>query len=369
MALDKVTDTVPSRLPIEQMLELTRLDVDRSDIFTNAHQHWQAPWARGVFGGLPVAQSLAAAQATVPSTFTAHSMHCYFLLAVDSQRPILYHVERVRDGQSFITRTVQARQQGRPVFTASLSFVKDQAGSGARLVLQHGTCLPTEVSPPPAGVATYPTSPGSEVQLFETTRCTVTPGATPSSRKMRLWMRAVDPGHGRRPHTRQEKAPPEHSSESHEIRKCPSHLVALAYMSDNYFIDTIVRVHGLTPFANQRGTKTTSDKSHGRSIGGKAPSDCEGGVVAGDVMENPVGGQLEAGGRVQMMVSLSHTIYFHNPKAVRADEWMLVDLESPWAGHERGVAVQRIWSKCGVLLATCVQEGLVRLNQTSETRL
>jgi hypothetical protein len=59
---------------------------------------------------------------------------------------------------------------------------------------------------------------------------------------------------------------------------------------------------------------------------------------------------------VGMMVSLDHSIYFHNPLAFRADEWMLTEMESPWAGEGRGLAIQKIWSKDGVLIATCTQE-------------
>lgn len=56
------------------------------------------------------------------------------------------------------------------------------------------------------------------------------------------------------------------------------------------------------------------------------------------------------------MVSLDHSIYFHNPLAFRADEWMLTEMESPWAGEGRGLAIQKIWSKDGTLIATCTQE-------------
>lgn len=60
--------------------------------------------------------------------------------------------------------------------------------------------------------------------------------------------------------------------------------------------------------------------------------------------------------QVGMMVSLDHSIYFHNPRAFRADEWMLTEMESPWAGEGRGLAVQKIWSQDGTLIATCTQE-------------
>lgn len=77
---------------------------------------------------------------TVPSDFAVHSMHCYFVLAGDSEIPILYHVERVRDGRSFVTRTVQARQRGRPIFTTTLSFSK--ANSGGKKKIEHATPKP-----------------------------------------------------------------------------------------------------------------------------------------------------------------------------------------------------------------------------------
>lgn len=60
--------------------------------------------------------------------------------------------------------------------------------------------------------------------------------------------------------------------------------------------------------------------------------------------------------RLSMLVSLDHTIYFHDPLRVRADDWLLTDMESPWAGDGRGLVVQRIFARDGTLLATCVQE-------------
>ena len=95
-----------------------------------------------------IAQCLAAAQHTVPSPSLAngnaeyliHSMHCYFVLAGDSSIPVLYHVERVRDGKSFVTRTVQARQRGKCIFTTTLSFMRE--GSGGETTVDHGWDMP-----------------------------------------------------------------------------------------------------------------------------------------------------------------------------------------------------------------------------------
>lgn len=96
-----------------------------------------------------IAQSLAAAFYTVPdpaatngSLFLPHSMHCYFLLAGDAAIPIIYHVERVRNGRSFVTRTVQARQRGRCIFTTTISFVAER--SPEEPCLEHGWDLPSD---------------------------------------------------------------------------------------------------------------------------------------------------------------------------------------------------------------------------------
>lgn len=86
---------------------------------------------------------------TVPADFAVHSMHCYFVLAGDSEIPIVYHVERVRDGRSFITRTVQARQRGRPIFTTTLSF--SRANSGGKKMLQHASAMPSVPLPEGSG--------------------------------------------------------------------------------------------------------------------------------------------------------------------------------------------------------------------------
>ena len=68
-----------------------------------------------------------------------------------------------------------------------------------------------------------------------------------------------------------------------------------------------------------------------------------------------------------MMVSLDHTIYFHRPREVKADDWLFAEMSSPWAGDGRGLVFQRIWNKNGVHVATCIQEGLARLVQKGES--
>lgn len=130
----------PSKSPIENVLELTQLSDIDPDLFTNSRPLWHPPGARGVYGGAVIAQCLSAAQRTVPKDFSIHSMHCYFVLAGNSEIPIIYHVEHVREGRSFATRTVQARQRGRVIFTTTMSFVKEN--TGGELKVEHSTEMP-----------------------------------------------------------------------------------------------------------------------------------------------------------------------------------------------------------------------------------
>ena len=124
---------------------------DKWSIADLRRELWHPPGARGIYGGAVIAQCLAAAQETVPppssannhAVYLVHSMHCYFVLAGDASIPVLYHVERVRDGKSFLTRTVQARQRGKCIFTTTLSFMLE--GSGGESTVDHGADLPKGV--------------------------------------------------------------------------------------------------------------------------------------------------------------------------------------------------------------------------------
>ncbi|KAF5670622.1 palmitoyl hydrolase [Fusarium heterosporum] len=313
---------------IENVLDVTELKVLGLDIFTNTQPQWHPPGARGIYGGAVIAQCLAAAQKTVPETFLVHSCHCYFLLAGSSETPILYHVERVRDGRSYSTRTVQARQKGACIFTTTISFVREPTPDKKRREVSHAASLPEGVSPPsddwdgePEWARTGP---------FQSHRIEVVgakdPEIKPQDRKSRQWMRS-----------------------RHKISASggpQAHLAALAYMSDSYFIGTVSRLHGLWRFPFSPEEVPSLDEKTQEQV--KTLCEFEG-----------MGSDVEAWkGRAQvgMLVSLDHSIYFHEPRAVKADEWMFTDMESPWAGDGRGVVTQKIFGKDGALLATCFQE-------------
>ena len=133
-----------------------------------------------------------------------------------------------------------------------------------------------------------------------------------------------------------------------------AHLSALAYMSDSYFIGTVSRIHDLWRFgspANPKDKMTTEDMASDMAARAeyiKRRQESEG---IGHDPENKAQ-KPEVG----MMVSLDHTIYFHEPRRFRADEWMFTEMSSPWSGDGRGVVTQHIHAMDGTLIATCFQE-------------
>lgn len=153
-------------------------------------------------------------------------MHCFFVLAGNAEIPIIYHVERVRDGKSFATRTVQARQRGHPIFTVTMSFVREN--SGGKELVEHATDMPEVPGPIAEEAMQLPTGDDSP---FISQRVGISnhESARPQDKKTRQWIKA-----------RGEISP----SGGHQ-----AHLSALAYMSDSYFIGTVSRVHRLWRYA------------------------------------------------------------------------------------------------------------------------
>ncbi|KAG7402671.1 Acyl-coenzyme A thioesterase 8 [Fusarium oxysporum f. sp. rapae] len=132
-----------------------------------------------------------------------------------------------------------------------------------------------------------------------------------------------------------------------------AHLHALAFVTDSYFILTAARVHRLwclpfepedVPFLQKEVRSQVQKVSECESLGSSVDEWVE----------------LQ---RLAMVASLDHTIYFHEPLRTKADDWMFAEMESPWAAHGRAFVVQRIFSKDGTLLATCSQEGILRLKE------
>ncbi|WP_072370089.1 acyl-CoA thioesterase II [Hyphomicrobium sp. NDB2Meth4] len=253
-------------------------------------------WQR-VFGGQVLGQSLVAAARTVEPGRLMHSLHGYFLLAGDPARPILYDVERIRDGGSFTTRRVKAIQHGRPIFSMSSSFHKDEPG------FEHQAQMPD--LPPPEALPNPKDVIDQHIDAL--------PPAMRSywSRERPIEMRAPDLS---RYFTR-EKKPPAQSIWIRANGTLPDdpviHQAVLAYASDFTLLDTALIAHGKLLFD-------------------------------ADVQ----------------LASLDHGIWYHRP--FRADEWMLYVQDSPSAFGARGFCRGSIYTRDGQLIASVVQEGLMR---------
>lgn len=287
--------------PIETNLELEELDYD---IYRSVKVLWRPRNARGIFGGAVIAQSLSAASRTVPEGFNIHSLHSYFVLRGDETRPVVYHVERVRDGKSYITRTVQARQRNKAIFTLTCSYQKPESSS-----MTHQATMPANVPDPES-------LPSDEEILSEEN---VGKYKIPDDVRQRLLSNIeVGPTDSRRILASSSGKHPSEKRQAFWVKakgtivgNWHAHAMAIAYASDSYFLSTTLRVNSKTPMD------------------------------------------------VTMMASLDHSIYFHAP--CRADEWLYFEMESPWSGGARGVVIGRVFSRDGTLVAECVQEGLIRM--------
>lgn len=262
-------------------------------------------------------------------------MHCYFVLAGDSEIPVMYYVEHVREGKSFATRTVQARQRGKCIFTTTMSFVREN--SGGKITVNHAVPLPDALREPVAD----PERDELERRMnggspFVSQRIEILnrDSKNPHEKKTRQWIKArgtISPEGGHQ-----------------------AHLSALAYMSDSYFIGTVSRIHDLWRFGS-----TSNPKNKGETDTIAADIELREKYINAMKSQEGYGHDLDNSAKrpeIGMMVSLDHTIYFHEPRRFRADEWMFTEMSSPWSGDGRGVVQQHMFARDGTLVATCFQE-------------
>jgi acyl-CoA thioesterase-2 len=250
-----------------------------------------------VFGGQVAAQALVAAARTVGEPLVIHSLHSYFLLPGDTAVPIVYDVERIRDGRSFSTRRVVARQHGRGIYYMTASFQVHEEG------FEHQDVMP-DVTPPDESLDMSAmfreSSPDDadewlrewaalEMRFVGDSRDGVISDGHPS--QSRLWIRVSG------------------KLDDDELL----HQAAFAYASDMTLLGATLVPHGVH-------------------------------ISDPDIQS----------------ASLDHTIWFHRP--FRADEWLLYDQVSPSASGARGLAIGRLFTESGTLVATVAQEGLIRLH-------
>lgn len=317
--------------PIEKHIEVIPLSESHADEFQNQYTLWR-PGSRGIYGGIAIAQILRSAQLTVPSGFDAHSMHCSFVYAGNAKEVITYRVERVRDGKSFCTRFVRAIQGNRPVFLATISFTLCRSWTES--------CSLTHSSNPPAVIlhkdekaldSVHPCGISSETPYINKSAGILGgKSQSPQDKRIHQWIRA-----------RGRISVPAGD---------PNHVAALAFMSDSYFLAAVPHSHEIWDFVQAPVTEFylakrdlfTSPETHT--------------AVRRPHLEAGLGNSGNATPRVAMMVSLDHTIYFHNLERLRVDEWLLSEVQTSWAGEGRGLIHRKIWTKDGVLVTTCIQE-------------
>jgi acyl-CoA thioesterase-2 len=251
-----------------------------------------------IFGGQVAGQALVAAARTVPNDRQVHSLHAYFLRAGDPKVPVLYDVDRPRDGGSFTTRRVAAVQHGRVIFNMAASFQVPEVG------YDHAFAMPDV--PAPEGLPTLR-------ERLEKAGVPLTPWL---SRPRPIDIRHVDPGGvATTPEERSRPLEPRHDVWLRADGRLPDdpivHTVVLTYASDMTLLDTATLPHGPGWFDPNL-----------------------------------------------FMASLDHAIWFHRP--FRADDWLLYAQDSPTAVGGRGLSRGLVFTRDGTLVATVVQEGLIR---------
>ena len=250
-----------------------------------------------VFGGQVLGQALSAAAATVVAERTVHSLHAYFLRRGDCNAPIVYEVDRSLDGHSFTNRRVVAIQHGMQIFNMTASFQVAESG------FEHQIDMP-QVPPPDQLPATLGPPPEVLARLPERVRRFF---EQPRPFDFRL-VQPID-------YLRPRREPPQRQIWFRAVAALPDgemlHRRLLAYVSDFFLLDTANLPHGTSPLRP-----------------------------------------------AVIMASIDHAMWFH--RALRVDDWLLYDMESPSASGARGFARGSVFTRDGRLVASAAQEGLIR---------
>jgi acyl-CoA thioesterase-2 len=281
---------------LDELIGLLSLEKIEENLFRGHSQ--DLGWGR-VFGGQVIGQALSATMQTVPADRLVHSLHAYFLLPGDVSRPIVYEVDRVRDGSSFTTRSVSGVQGGKSIFHMAVSFHRGEDGFEHQDEMPDAPeplAVPTEADRLramadrlPAVLIDRATKPMPfEIRPVDVQNDMVSPTALPAGR--RVWMKAVD-------------------------TICDDaliHRALLSWVSDWGFLTTALMPHGVT--------------------------------------------WLTPGMQV---ASVDHSMWFHRP--FRVDDWLLHVMDSPAASGSRGLVRGRVFDRAGRLVASTAQEGLIRM--------
>lgn len=255
---------------------------------------------KSVFGGQVAGQAMVAATRTVDDDRLAHSMHGYFLRPGDMQAAIVYEVDNIRDGRSFATRRVQAIQHGRPIFSMLVSFHIAESG------YTHQTEMPDV--PPPEGLAGHEELRHAWVDALDRVPESLREAV---GREVAIDMRPVKPWNMLDPDKRE---PVQHvwfKAKAALPDDQALHRAVLTYASDFGLLATSLYPHGVSFFSSNL-----------------------------------------------QMASIDHALWIH--RDLRVDDWLLYAMDSPGAQDARGLARGLIFNRGGELVASVVQEGLIR---------
>jgi acyl-CoA thioesterase-2 len=281
----------------QELVELLSLEKIEENVYRGISRNLVG---KRVFGGQVLGQALRAASYTTDRP--AHSLHAYFLYGGDVNAPILYQVDRLRDGKSFVSRQVRAIQHGRTIFTAMISFAHPEEG------------LNYQISEPeyPA-----PEEVKSEAELKKMFVEFVPENVRASfMRDRHIDIRPIDPSNPFQP---QPEAPSyahylrTHDQIAPEVDEISLHQAIAAFYSDFTLMTTALRAHGLSYLS---------------------PS--------------------------LQCASIDHAMYFHKP--FRVDDWMLYDMDATVSASSRGLNFGRMWQN-GELVCSTTQEGLIRIRE------
>lgn len=289
----------PTDNALKSLLKLLDLEQLEVNLFrgTSPSYGWQR-----VYGGQVLGQALVAANRTVPTERMAHSLHAYFLIGGDPNHPILYEVERMRDGGSFSTRRVRAIQHGRPIFAMSASFHNEEPG------FEHQSSMPDV--PPPEDLPNEQSLRDRILDKLPKNMRSYWQHERP------IEMRPVDISR----YLDRHKSEPVQSIWMRANGTLPDdpqlHQCVLAYASDFTLLDTALIAHGKLLFDT-------------------------------DIQ----------------LASLDHAMWMHRP--CKADDWLLYVQDSPSAHGARGFCRGSVYSRDGTLIASTTQEGLMRPRDTA----
>jgi acyl-CoA thioesterase-2 len=288
-------DSVPHPSSVSELIALLSLERLEDNLFRGQSRDIGTKY---VFGGQVLGQALSAAQATLAAPRAAHSLHAYFLRAGDIAHPIVYDVDRTRDGGSFSVRRVTAIQHGQVIFFCAASFQEQEDG------VEHQLSMP-EV-PKPEDIEPAASIPEEVLARLPT--------------KVKRWLDRTGPFEFRHVYPRDELKPPKRPPFqqvwfrlNEPVGDAPElHRALLAYASDFHLLGTANFPHGISYYQPN----------------------------------------------VQM-ASLDHALWFHRP--FRADDWLLYSIDSPSAQGARGLARGQIFDRGGRLVASSAQEGMIRV--------